>query len=190
MVADVDAELEAMRRGMGPELAHKFMCEVPLKFRKASLTNMEDEALAERLRVWDDEQMPMFYSPNPGTGKTWAAIAFAHHLSETRGLRFKYVSAARMFAEMRLSFDGGPAYRPPIGTPIILDDIGKERVSDWVREWLFVLVDAAWSEGVPMIVTSNKTSKNIASVVGDAVADRMRDMLVTVEVLGESRRGK
>jgi DNA replication protein DnaC len=164
------------------------MGSVPELFSDANLASIHDPELRERLETWDDPRMPLFYSPGYGNGKTYAAIAFARHIAETRGIPFRYVTAAGMFTRMRLSFGGGPAYVPPMNMSLILDDIGKQRVSEWVQEWLFVLIDDLWANGRPLIVTMNGQPRSLKDQIGGAAFDRLRSMTLPVKLEGESKR--
>jgi len=56
---------------------------------------------------------------------------------------------------------------------LLLDDIGAERPSDWVRERLYSLINYRWSNGLSTIYTSNISPEKIKDVVGTRVHSRI-----------------
>jgi DNA replication protein DnaC len=53
---------------------------------------------------------------------------------------------------------------------LILDDLGVERVNDWVRETLYEVTHARWQTESPLVVVSNLRP--------DALEARLRDRLM------------
>lgn len=73
---------------------------------------------------------------------------------------------------------------------LILDDLGAEKPTEWVLEILYVLVNNRYENLQKLIVTSNKSPQEIAEVVGDRIASRLREMCKTVKMTGEDQRQK
>lgn len=79
---------------------------------------------------------------------------------------------------------------------LCLDDLGKEKGSDYTLETLYRLIDLRLANGLRTIITSNMNPVELVNVlnpddsgkmVADAILDRMRQYTV-VEYCGESRR--
>jgi DNA replication protein DnaC len=72
-------------------------------------------------------------------------------------------------------------------TPLVLDDLGKEKPGDWARQILFGAIDIRIQAGSPMLITSNFSPDEIAARLGDAVASRLQEFH-QYELPGEDRR--
>ena len=98
---------------------------------------------------------------SPGSGKTHASIGAGMQLSR-EGLCVYFTTVITFLARLRASFDAeGQSFErtlaPATGADaLILDDLGREKETDWVRERLFALVDERYSARRLTIVTSNK----------------------------------
>lgn len=69
---------------------------------------------------------------------------------------------------------------------LVLDDLGKERVKDWVEEILFRIIDTRLSEKKPMVVTTNFTPQELQNRYpenGEAMVSRLVE-ICTVAYLG------
>ena len=65
---------------------------------------------------------------------------------------------------------------------LVIDDLGEGRtekngmLSSWAQERLFVLINARYEQELTTIVTSKYNPRELASVVGMAVASRLAEM--------------
>lgn len=136
-----------------------------------------------------------------GTGKTHIAYAIARHLEETGGwLRFWNVT--ELLREVKLDFgrDDVQRRRPEadllepssFGTkyPLVLDDIGAEKPTDFVAETLYLIVNARYNNALPTIFTSNLDLGQLSDRVGERIASRIAEMCQVVELTGGDRRLK
>ena len=77
---------------------------------------------------------------------------------------------------------------------LLLDDLGKEPMTgyrlDEFKAGLFELVNTRHSNRRRTLLTSNLSKVDFAKRYGQALADRLRDYCLTVELVGESLRGK
>src|ERR671916_217508 len=71
---------------------------------------------------------------------------------------------------------------------LILDDLGSERVTDWVRERIFVIVNHRYRESLPTIFTSNIGPKDLAQQLGERTASRIIAMCDWIALEGEDYR--
>lgn len=58
---------------------------------------------------------------------------------------------------------------------VVLDDLGREKVTDWALERLYVLVNERYNWRRPTIVTSNYTPAELASRGYDTLVSRLTD---------------
>lgn len=71
---------------------------------------------------------------------------------------------------------------------LILDDLGAEKASDWVREKLFEIIDYRYNEDLPLIVTTNCVPDELKEKIGSRNFDRLREMCAMVPVTAKSQR--
>jgi DNA replication protein DnaC len=76
---------------------------------------------------------------------------------------------------------------------VVLDDLGAERVTDWVQEQLYKLINERYERMLPTVVTSNCSLQELEYRLGGPVVDRLAEMCDVVPVTGRSwrrRRGQ
>ena len=71
---------------------------------------------------------------------------------------------------------------------LALDDLGKERLTEWARESMFDLLDERDSKMRPLIVTTNHTVAELEKHVGDASISRLVGSCKWIELTGADYR--
>lgn len=71
---------------------------------------------------------------------------------------------------------------------LILDDIGTEKISEWVLQTLYSIVDNRYSNEKQTIFTSNLTLDQIRERVGDRIPSRIAEMCTVIQIKGKDRR--
>jgi DNA replication protein DnaC len=153
----------------------------------------------------------------PGVGKTHLAAAIAAGIAERDWLDYAaacdsaaaddrhpavpdlphWLNVADAIVQMRLEFEtpaydrsatnallGGREYRGLV----VLDDLGRERVSDWTGEVIYALVNARYEAMLPTIVTSNLTPKELGEGPYWPALSRLAEDGELIEVKGPDRR--
>jgi DNA replication protein DnaC len=59
---------------------------------------------------------------------------------------------------------------------LLLDDLGKDKSSEYVQRALYELVNYRYNHQLPTLVTSNNGADELAERVGEAVVDRLAEM--------------
>lgn len=128
-----------------------------------------------------------------GTGKTHLAVAILK-TAITKSIPAAMVSVPELLSELRQAMRTGEekflANKVTSKRFLVLDDLGAERVTDWTREELYLLVNRRYEEELPTVVTTNCTSAQLVEQVGERTADRLREMCTLVVFTGESFRPK
>lgn len=138
----------------------------------------------------------LFLTGGVGLGKTHLAVAAAV-LLVARGWRARYVPVAEYLDRLRGSFDPGGKKCPSPrslanGDLLVLDDLGVERPTEWVREQVYAMVDDPYNNDVTVIVTSNQSYSELShpSALGERTASRLVQMTDKVEFAGEDWRAR
>lgn len=71
---------------------------------------------------------------------------------------------------------------------LFIDDLGAEKVTEWVEEVIYLVINSRYENNYPIIITSNYPLSGIAERVGDRVASRIKEMCHIVKLEGEDRR--
>lgn len=157
---------------------------------KNDVLNMVDEGRG--LYIW---------GKSTGNGKTsWACkimsyffrkIAFNTGL-ENEGL---YIFLPTFLEDLRDNYDNKDPEFDEILRMIktcrllIIDDIGAERVTDWVRERMVSIINTRVSNNLTTIYTSNLSPEELRSELGDRIASRVLGSSQVVEITSGDRRG-
>ncbi|MDZ4228389.1 MAG: AAA family ATPase [Candidatus Levybacteria bacterium] len=71
---------------------------------------------------------------------------------------------------------------------LFLDDLGTEKVSDWVLQTLYLIIDYRYGEMKKTIISSNYNLDQIANRLDDRIASRIAGMCKVFEISGADRR--
>ena len=147
----------------------------------------------EGLYIWGE---------NTGNGKTsWASkimgyyfrkIAFSSGL-ENEGL---YIYLPTFLDDLRNSYNNPSAeFDKELEMVkgcrlLIIDDIGAERVTEWVRERIVSIINTRVSNGLSTIYTSNLSLSKLTEKLGDdRITSRIRGSVTEINLLGKDNRG-
>lgn len=129
-----------------------------------------------------------------GSGKTHIAYALKNRWEQNREQAI-FWNVTELIHELKLdmdrrekSFIGEQVLRST--KLLILDDIGAERVTDWVAETLYLIVNKRYNSVLPTIFTSNLPIGELGQKVGDRVASRIVEMCEIINLQGGDRRLK
>ena len=78
--------------------------------------------------------------------------------------------------------------RPREARLLLMDDLGVEKPSEWVREQLYTLINTRYLEGRPIIATSNTSLAQLEGRIGDRTCSRLSEMCETLHLGGKDRR--
>jgi len=163
------------RRGRSPE---QFVAaaQIPPRYRHCSIEGFEiwagtpasrqDQANARRktrefVDCYPGVERGLLFMGNVGTGKTHLAVAALAELAATKGVSGLYVNAVQLVQQLQISFDGGGASRDEILGPVtetelvVLDEIGAGRLTDWVRDLLYYVINSRYMDRRVTIFTTN-----------------------------------
>lgn len=113
-----------------------------------------------------------------GLGKTFLASAIGNHVVAARRT-VVYFTFSELMDLIRLrKFEDEAEYRDGLqrlldADLIILDDLGAEKVTDFVGQELFNIVNHRVNRQLPMVVSTNLTPPQIEEVYGQRIASRL-----------------
>jgi DNA replication protein DnaC len=205
--------VQEWRRGCGipPELAMKKFGNFE-KGRQIDAYN-DAEAWAKGFDLENPRGYPslIFYSDEPGLGKTHLMVSIANYLFDhwlgapgRRRSPVLFVKGPQLVRRIRYTYNLSPedyahereedVYREITGVPLLmLDDVGKENPSKFTRETYWYIIDERVTSGLPVIITSRLPlggDDSLAQLMGKDTVDRLYGMTrgEVTEMTGKSYR--
>ena len=126
-----------------------------------------------------------------GRGKTFLAACCCNALVDAGWrCRMTSVRAVRQQAESRYGGEAGAVESLTRNDLVVLDDLFRERDTEWGRELAFSVVDALYKMRVPVLVTTNMAAAKIYDPDDEVrpLMDRLKERCRRVEVDGPNRR--
>jgi DNA replication protein DnaC len=125
----------------------------------------------------------LFSGPKSGIGKTHLAVAVLRELAETKKARGQFWDFHELMREIRSSYN--PDVRmtetevldPIINAEIlVLDDLGAWKMTDWMNDTLFYILNQRYVHQRPSIITTNFEDKGLDAIrKSDRAEDDARD---------------
>jgi DNA replication protein DnaC len=131
-----------------------------------------------------------------GSGKTHLAAAIANHI-EMHGGKASLVTVPDLLDYLRVTFD--PAANTSFDQRfqrvrkadfLVLDDLGTENATSWVREKLFQILDYRYVARLPTVITSGKSLDEIDPRIRTRLLDSRRCHLFALTVESYAQRRK
>lgn len=171
-----------------------------LAFRK--ITFAQDDRRNEKLsdiceryvKEWEgmrERGMGILFYGTVGTGKTFLSYAIANALYEKQ-VSVAVTSFPRILNLLQNSRDRqGLIDHLQRYQLLVIDDLGTERSSSYAEEQVYNVVNARYSSGLPMIITTNLTideMENTSSVQYKRIYDRIIEKSIPIKMTEDSRR--
>lgn len=130
----------------------------------------------------------------PGNGKSHVAAAIAHAI-KAREKTVVFQTVPELLERIRSTFNSKQkSTEKEIMDALlhcdllILDDIGSEKISDWVLDVMFRIVDGRYRQKRPIIYTTNLNPKELENQLNKRIYDRMVETSIIIENEGTSYR--
>ena len=123
-----------------------------------------------------------------GTGKTHLACAIAQSLMKDKGIPCKFINSANLIIELKDSFDIKPFVDVEV---LIIDDLGKEKGTEWVCEQFYAILNNRYENMRPTIITFEKGLNSLETNYGDkskAIISRLTENFNLIVLDGEDFR--
>ena len=128
-----------------------------------------------------------------GCGKTHLAAAILYRCAEY-GVAGMFVVVPELLAKIRSSYNAHDGKADEIieaakdAPLLVLDDLGAEKVSDWVREQIYMLVNFRYEHELPVVITTNNGGKELEAELGRRTLSRLIEMTVPVTIKARDYR--
>lgn len=158
---------------------------IPRRCWDFTLDTAPDRAATAKVEAWLDANpfataTNLLLAGEPGTGKTGLAIAALRRVHDNGIYTVRFANVPDWLELMRPSeFPERRAEAEQIRRAcercglLCLDDLGAEKPSEWVTSQIYAIINVRYDAGLPVIVTTNATRRDLAAMYGDRVVDRI-----------------
>ncbi len=122
-----------------------------------------------------------------GTGKTHIAIAILREII-AKGHEGLYWNVPELFLELRRTMntdsdlDEASIIEEAVEVDLlVLDDLGAEKVSDYVMDRLYVLINGRYQNDLPTIITTNRNLEELRAQIGPRIVSRISEMCMKID---------
>lgn len=135
----------------------------------------------------------LFYGP-VGTGKTTFGAMIANELM-TQGYKCLFSSLSELGNKMQRTYSGKQEILEDLMRYdlVVLDDLGIERTTDTMNEYVYQIINTLYKEKISMICTTNLEIQSIINPDNNSqrrIYDRLLERCTAVKVDGSNRRKK
>lgn len=144
-------------------------------------------------RVFDAEKNGLIICGACGTGKTHLAAAIANSLAD-EGVSVLFDTFSGHLEKLKEEFNSnsGAGYLNFMKNVdlLILDDVGKEKQTEWSESVMFGIINSRYESMKPVIITSNFSQKELEEYFGGACYSRLIEMCYALNTKGDDYRRK
>lgn len=138
----------------------------------------------------DTERNSLLLVGGYGTGKTHLAASIANKLMDN-GIPVLFDTFSGHLNKLKAEFNGGKSvYLEQMKNVdmLILDDIGKEKISEWSQSIMFDVINFRYEHLLPIVLTTNLKNDSLKEYLGGAVWSRLCEMCSGVMTRGKDYR--
>ncbi len=141
-----------------------------------------------------DEGLGLLFSGDNGVGKTHLAVAVLRELVSARGARGQFWDFHELIREIKSSYDPETkttelqVLEPVVSMDVLLlDDLGAWKMTDWMNDTLFYILNSRYMAKRPTLITTNFQDVTREEALG---ADALRRREFLVERIGQRLRSR
>ena len=157
-----------------------------------------------------DEGLGLLFSGDNGVGKTHLAVAVLRELVVARGARGQFWDFHELIREIKSSYDPETkttelmVLEPVVEADVLLlDDLGAWKMTDWMNDTLFYILNSRYMAKRPTVITTNyqdvtreealaadplRRREFLVERIGQRLRSRLMEMCLVVRMQGSDHR--
>jgi DNA replication protein DnaC len=176
---------------------------IPLRYEGAKYEEIPQE-IRDKFEQMGKSKKGLYIHGPVGTGKTYIIYALAKKREERRQKNYDngisdpscwVYNSTEFLRDIKEDFDKRQedkinVYEKMLSYDglLILDDLGAEKMTEWVSETFYLIINDRYENLKQTIITSNFSIKDQAERIGDRTVSRIVEMCDVIELVGEDRR--
>jgi DNA replication protein DnaC len=173
--------------------------------RNAKLSDLRDnETLYRTCKMYIEnwlkikkEGLGYYFWGNVGAGKTYTTAVLANELMREHFVEVLFLKMPEAVAQIKKTF--GSEKNDPAKKLfekmckvelLILDDLGIEKVSEWLADEIYQVMEYRTSHYMPMIITSNQSLGDLGKIYREQVSSRINGCSKSIHFTQKDRRHK
>lgn len=136
-----------------------------------------------------------YFWGNVGAGKTFIASALANELMKTKLVEVLFIRMPEAAKRVKKSFDAVVKNedkklfdRMKDAELLVIDDLGVEKVSEWLIDEMYQIIDFRWRNKKPMIITSNRSLDDLTKVYPEQIPSRIKGCCKNIHFKASDKR--
>lgn len=142
-------------------------------------------------KIYDTDKNGLIICGSYGTGKTHLAASIANYAVEN-GIPTLFDTYGGHLEKLKAEFNSNtePRYLNLMRSVdmLILDDVGKEKQTEWSQSIMFDVINHRYENMKPIIITSNFSSKELERYFGEACFSRLIETCHALVTQGDDYR--
>ena len=141
-----------------------------------------------------DEGLGLLFSGDNGVGKTHLAVAVLRELVTAKGARGQFWDFHELIRKIKSSYDAETkttelqVLQPVVESDVlVLDDLGAWKMTDWMNDTLFYVLNSRYMAKRPTVITTNYQDVTREEALS---ADPLRRREFLVERIGQRLRSR
>ncbi len=195
------------RASANPSGAAVVGCRIPPRYEHCTLGSFEpgNSSLSAALEkamafcsgypyLGADEGLGVLFCGDNGVGKTHLAVAVLRELVENKGARGQFWDFHELIREIKSSYDPETkttelmVLEPVVEADVLLlDDLGAWKMTDWMNDTLFYILNSRYMAQRPTLITTNYQDVTREEALA---ADPLRRREFLVERIGQRLRSR
>ena len=169
---------------------------IPKRFEDAKFEDIPENIKGLVIKIIDSRK-GIYIFGSCGTGKTHIAYACTKYFDENK-LKNWLLNMPELLKLLKDDFREENKLIAPDNTNLskilnyrgllIIDDIGSEKITEWVEETLYAIVNKRYEDVIPTIFTSNLSPEELTKKYGDRIVSRVVGSCDVVELTGKDKR--
>jgi len=187
------------------ERVHNQLCQadLPLAYQRCTFATLDPAQDPEAFQICRDYaehgeyqgKRGLILAGTPGNGKTSLAIAILRRTVEKNQGRYsaRFWNVPTGLAQLRQQIDTPDPQADSIlslthNRLLVLDDLGKQKMSEWVGEQFYLLLNTLCAQGKQVIITTNLAPSRLFQCLDPALVSRLSNLCHPVTLKGADRR--
>jgi DNA replication protein DnaC len=156
-----------------------------MRYKQAEFQNLPED-LKALVKKSITEEKGLFIYGNTGVGKTY----FLHGLAKPKNAQVR--NFTELLVEFRDAMNKGHYFDSIKDLTqedyLFIDDIGAEKLSDFVVEFLYLIVNKRYENMKRTVFATNLTVEDFIEKYGERIMSRISEMCILHELKGEDKR--